>query len=70
MQFDGQVPEANTNTWVLNTELGLTPRFEAGIDLDLSSQSDSRGLLNAKYVLTTDNRRWPALAIGVCNAWG
>ncbi len=67
MQFDGRLAGATADTSVLNFEFGLLPRFEAGIDFDMSRESDSRTLLNAKYLLLSDGKSCPALAIGVCN---
>ena len=67
MQFDGRLAGATADTRVLNTEFGLLPRFEAGVDFNISSESDSRILLNAKYLLLSDGKSCPALAIGVCN---
>jgi len=67
LQIDGRVDGVAADTRILNTEFGLLPRFEAGIDFDMSRESDSRTLLNAKYLLVSDGKSCPALAIGVCN---
>ncbi|OFX13781.1 MAG: hypothetical protein A2Z18_06105 [Armatimonadetes bacterium RBG_16_58_9] len=67
MQFDGRLAGATAHTRLLNTQFGLLPRFEAGVDFDISGESDSRRLLNAKYLLLSDCNSCPSLAIGVCN---
>ena len=67
LQCDGTFAQGNAETRILNTELGLSPRFEAGVDFDLSHEAETRTLLNAKYLLSLGGRKHPALAIGVCN---
>ncbi len=67
LQLDGSFARGNADTRILNTELGLTPRFEAGVDFDLSHEAEARTLLNAKYLLSLGGKTRPALAIGVCN---
>ncbi|MHB0912926.1 MAG: hypothetical protein ACYC2Y_05720 [Armatimonadota bacterium] len=63
-QFDGTFARGNEETRILNTEFGLSARFEAGVDYDLSEGAETRTLLNAKYILL--NKEKSALAVGVC----
>ena len=66
LQFDGSfAPGADAR--ILNTELGLSPRLEAGVDFDLSHGAETRALLNAKYLLVLGAEKHPALAAGICN---
>lgn len=67
LQFDGTFARGNEETRILNTEFGLTPRLEAGIDYDFSRDAENRTLLNAKYVVLTPGEHRPALAVGICN---
>jgi len=66
LQLDGSFASGTADTRILNTELGLSPRFEAGVDFDLSREAETRTLLNAKCLLSHGGNR-PALALGVCN---
>jgi hypothetical protein len=47
----------------LNTEVGLTPQIEAGVDFSL--QGDCGPLFNAKWRLVEEKEERPALALGV-----
>ena len=63
VQFDGGLAAGTVDTQLVNTQFGLSPRFEAGVDFDLSGGPGSRSLFNAKWLLLKE----PAVAIGVCN---
>jgi hypothetical protein len=67
LQRDGSFARGNADTHILNTELGFIPRFEAGLDFDLSHEAETGTLLNGKYLLSLGGKKSPALAIGVCN---
>jgi hypothetical protein len=67
IQFDGRLAEGTTDTCLLNTQFGLTSWIELGVDIDLSEESDSRQLLNAKWLLLDGGKSKPGLAFGVCN---
>jgi hypothetical protein len=67
LQFDGAFARGDADTRILNTELGLSPRFEAGVDFDLSHEAETRTFWNAKYLLSLGGEKCPAFAIGVCN---
>jgi hypothetical protein len=67
IQLDGRVAGPATRIRLLNSEFGLAPHLEAGLDFDLSRESSSRRLFNAKYLLVEDHKRSPALAVGVFN---
>ena len=67
MQFDGAFAQGNAHTHIFNTEFGLVPRLEVGVDFDLSQGTDSRVLLNAKYLLLAAGKNTPALALGICS---
>jgi len=49
-QFDGSVRGAQVDTRLLNTQFGLGPRIEAGVDFDLSEDPPCPAFFNAKYV--------------------
>ena len=66
-QFDGTCDGGSVGTRILNTQFGITPRFEAGVDLDLSDDADPRVLGNFKYLAVNGGTRSPAVALGVCN---
>jgi hypothetical protein len=66
-QFDGAFAHGHGDARILNTELGLTPRFEAGVDRDFTKDADTREFLNAKYVSLAPGKRHPAVAVGICN---
>lgn len=67
-QFDGAFPLRGADARILNIEFGIVPRWEAGLDFDLIEESETRVLLNAKYLVCPCGRHGPALAIGLCNA--
>jgi hypothetical protein len=67
LQFDDSFARGSEDTRIVNTELGLTPRFEAGVDFDVSREAESRVMLNAKYILWPAGEGRPALALGICN---
>lgn len=66
-QVDGSLPAHAADTFILNTEFGLSDRFEAGVDFDLSADADPTYLLNAKYVVLKRNDGAQAVAAGICN---
>lgn len=65
-QVDGSIPTPKADTYILNTEVGITDRIEAGVDFDLSTDADPRVLFNGKYVFLKRAGGTQALAIGVC----
>lgn len=65
-QFDGVVPGHTVDTYLLDTEFGLTDRFEAGLDYDFSAGATTRALFNAKYVPPVEDGALP-YAVGVFN---
>lgn len=65
-QVDGSIPTPKADTYILNTEVGITDRIEAGVDFDLSKDAEPRVLFNGKYVLLKRAGGTQALAIGVC----
>ena len=67
-QFDGSLAESSVDTRILNSQFGLSPRFEAGVDFDMSDDADPRVLGNFKYLAAPGFKRAPAIALGVCNA--
>ncbi|MCE5199889.1 MAG: hypothetical protein ABFD54_04015 [Armatimonadota bacterium] len=66
-QNDGIVSGFTPDTHLINTELGLTSRFETGIDFDVSKDADQLALFNAKYLFSVDTRRDITLAAGTFN---
>ncbi|MGB9588371.1 MAG: hypothetical protein ACPL7O_09340 [Armatimonadota bacterium] len=66
-QVDDTLEGDESATRMLNLQLGLTPRFEMGIDLDVSDEADTRSYLNAKYLAVAGGENKPAIAVGICN---
>jgi len=66
-QFDGSCEGGSVGTRILNTQFGITPRLDAGVDFDLSDDADPRVLGNFKYLAVNGGTRSPAVALGVCN---
>lgn len=67
LQYDDTFARGNEHTRILNAELGLTARLEAGVDYDFSNGAETRALLNAKYLAVGEGDRNPAIAVGICN---
>jgi hypothetical protein len=68
VQWQGLSHALKTDQLILNTEIGIGDRFEAGIDVDASSNEvDRRALFNAKCVLLKNDRLRFAVAGGVQN---
>jgi hypothetical protein len=63
-EFDGRLSEAAVDTNLLETQFGLNPRLEAGIDFDMNGTSKSRFLGNVKYVVCTAENGSTELALG------
>lgn len=66
-QMDGSSLGSGSTARILNTELGIGERWEAGVDFDLSKESDSRALLNCKCVFAQDQRYNTSFCVGTCN---
>jgi hypothetical protein len=62
----GTVPGHQTDTYILDTEVGLPYNLEAGADYDFSSGAPTRLLLNAKYRLPLPETL-PVMAVGLYN---
>jgi hypothetical protein len=58
--FDKPLPQ-------LQTQMGLTPRLEAGIDVGPVDVAQYGPLLNVKWLVATPGLQHPALAVGVFN---
>lgn len=67
LQMDGTNPGSDETVRILNTQVGIGERWEAGVDFDLSQEADSRALLNAKYIFAQDGRRGNSFAVGTYN---
>lgn len=67
LQTDGSLTHPVADTFILNTQYGITDNVEAGIDYDFSKGSDSRLLFNGKYVFLKNEDKKLALAAGICN---
>jgi hypothetical protein len=67
LQYDDTFARGNEKTRILNAELGLTARLEAGLDYDTSKGAETRALLNAKYLVLSEGDRNPAIAVGICD---
>lgn len=68
-EFTGERPLPSiAGEFALESQVGITPRLEAGIDLALGTGSLGQyPLLNAKWLLLPESRRVPAVALGVQN---
>ena len=66
-QFDGAFAAPEESGQVFDMEFGLLPRLEAGVDFDLAEDSDTRVVLNAKYLVCAEQSRTPAVALGFCD---
>lgn len=64
-QMNGELAARTIDGRIINSEFGLAPRVEAGLDLDVSDDADGRALLNAKYLITPSNAHRPAVATGL-----
>ncbi len=67
MQVDGSISKPKADTYILNTEYGVTNRLELGIDYDFSKGASSRLLFNGKYVFLNNEDEKLAIAAGICN---
>lgn len=68
LQWQGYSRVLKTDQFVINTEVGLGDRFEAGVDVDASpGQVGRRVLLNGKYVFLKSERFGFSSALGVQN---
>lgn len=67
VELDGTFAGHGDERWALNVEFGVSSRLEAGLDLYLTADPDSRVILDAKYLVTPDAERAPAVAVGICN---
>ncbi len=65
-QTDGRIPHTAADTYLINTEFGITDRFEAGVDYDLDKDADTRVLFNGKLQLLPATDILPAVAVGGC----
>lgn len=66
-QIDDTFGGDESATRILNFQFGLTPRFEMGLDFDVSDEADTRSYLNAKYLAVAGGENKPAVALGICN---
>jgi hypothetical protein len=66
-QVDGSMAVSTVDTYLLNTQVGITNNLEAGLDYDFSRTAERRALLNAKYRFWESSRADTALAFGVCS---
>jgi len=66
-ELDGRLGSRTVETRLLNTEIGIGRRFEAGVDFDLSKDAPTGLLLNAKWLVAEGGERKPAVALGICN---
>lgn len=68
LQFDGGLPGHRVDTYIANSQFGLTDRLEAGVDYDFSSAASPRTFFNAKYLLPLGGGKGlPLVAAGVTN---
>jgi hypothetical protein len=60
---DGKINDLNNSYKYICSEFGYSDRFEAGVDIDLDDLS--RSLINAKYLVFSDEDRKYGVALGV-----
>jgi hypothetical protein len=67
-QVDGVLPTHQADTYLFDTEFGVTDRLEVGADYDFSSGVTTRGYLDAKYLLPlAEEDGAPQFAVGIYN---
>ncbi|MBP6963712.1 MAG: hypothetical protein KBC96_04825 [Armatimonadetes bacterium] len=64
-QIDGVMSGLRDDTWILNTQFGLTPRLAAGVDFQWADGDDGEVLLNFQYLLVPSTDVRPAVAVGI-----
>lgn len=65
--IEGDVKGIKSDTWILNSQYGLSENFEFGIDHDFSDGASPRNLLNAKYLIPASAALKLPIALGVCS---
>lgn len=65
LQGNAGAGDEDTTAVILDSQFGLTPRLEAGIDFDLGLGADSVLLGNVKYLFATDSEQTWGAALGV-----
>lgn len=67
LEYDGVVGDATGDTRLINTQFGVAPRVEAGVDFDISHDADAAVLLNVKWQLQPPDGRRTGVALGLCD---
>jgi len=67
LQIEGKVDGLQSDTWILNSQYGLSDRLELGVDHDFSDGASPRNLLNAKFLLPAAATLKMPIALGICN---
>jgi hypothetical protein len=67
LQYNHAFARAADGTQIVNTEFGVVPRLEAGVDFDLSRGADATVLFNAKYQLQPPDEKHTGVAAGICS---
>jgi hypothetical protein len=65
LEVDVGAGNNNTTAIVADTQFGLMPRVEAGVDFDLGLGADSVALPNVKYLVATNSKQTWGAALGV-----
>lgn len=65
LQLDGNLAGRQGDTFIINTQHGISPRLEFGVDFDWSEFADNRIAANFKYLAVTGTETRPAVAFGV-----
>jgi len=64
-QIDGTLSGLDPDTYVINTQFGVTRRLAVGIDFQGGEEDDTRALVNFQYLLVPGTDRRPAVAVGI-----
>ena len=65
LEVDMGAGDNNTTAVIVDSQFGLTPRLDAGIDFDLGLGADSVLVGNLKYLFATDSKHTWGAALGV-----
>ena len=67
LQIEGDTDGIRADTWIFNTQYGISDQFEFGIDHDFSDGASPRNMLNFKYLIPSSNVLKIPISLGVCN---
>ncbi|MCE5199888.1 MAG: hypothetical protein ABFD54_04020 [Armatimonadota bacterium] len=69
LEDDGSVQGHTAQVYLINTEVGIVPRVEAGVDYEFRNGENGQLQWNGKYVFSVDNHHSVAMAIGTFSSF-